>query len=65
MVARGEGWGEAVTQVGSTGVFEVMELLCVLVVMLVTRIYTRVKIHRTVYTKKLILLYVHLKTDTL
>lgn len=38
MVARGEG-GEAVTQVGSTGMFEVMELLCVLVVVLVTRIY--------------------------
>lgn len=65
MVARGEGWGEAVTQVGSPGVFEAMELWCVLLVVLVTRIYIKVEIHRTVYTKKSILLYVHLKADTL
>ena len=65
MVARGEGSGEAVTQVGSPRVFEAMELLYVLLVVLVTGIYTKVKIHRTVYTKKSILLYVHLKADTL
>ena len=28
MVARGEGWGEAVTQVGSIGVLEVMCPAC-------------------------------------